>query len=44
MNGTMAIVKLNVNQAQIRDIGVNGLSVRRGSNYICSSQLDIKTV
>ena len=44
MNGTTASIKLNVNQAQIRDIDINGLSVRGGNNYICSSQLDIKTV
>ena len=44
MNRTTASVKLNVNQAQIRDISVNGLSVRGGNNYICSSQLDIKIV
>ena len=44
MSCTTASVELNVNQAQIRDIDVNGLSVRGGNNYICWSQLHIKTV
>ena len=44
MSCTTTSVELNVNQVQIRDTDVNGLSVRGGNDYICWSQLDIKTV
>ena len=33
MNCTTASIGLNDNQAQIRDIEINELSVRRGRNY-----------
>ena len=40
----MASIELNDNQAQIRDIDINGLSIRGGHNYIYWSQLDIETI
>ena len=44
MSWTTASIKLNDNQAQIRDTDINGLSVREGHNYIYWSQLDTETI
>ena len=44
MSCTTASLELNDNQAQKRDIDVNGISVWRGYNCKCWSQLNIETI